>query len=438
MSDAPVSVTPTVWLCEIDEIPHPVRLFVYALQHVMVLYAGTVAVPLIVATALHLPPLDASALICASLATSGIATLIQVLGLPGIGSRLPAIQATSFVCLPPLLTIGHSYGLPAAFGAAIAAGVITFLMAPVAGRALSVFSPVVIGTVILSIGLTLVPVSLNWSVMTVPGLGTGASVAVAVGTAALILLFQRFLSGSLRSAAILAGIAVMTGLLSVTGHADWAPLARADWLGWIRPFHFGVPTFHLAPVLVMVLVMAVTLVETTGNCMILTRALNVPDPHERIVKAFRADGLSTAIGGMFCGAPYSTFSQNTGLILLSGVASRFVVAAAGVLLILLGACPKLGAVISCVPLPVLGGASFFMFGMISVAGIQQMQLADLRKDGNAITVALGLGVSLLPVIRPELFTALPPAVQLFAANGTVLCCLACLVIQFVFRREAAG
>ncbi|EGG76558.1 Putative purine permease ygfU [Gluconacetobacter sp. SXCC-1] len=433
MRDGATGVASSVWVCGIDDVPSPLRLFIYALQHVMVLYAGAVAVPLILATALHFSAADTSILVCASLATSGIATLIQVLGLPHIGSRLPAIQATSFVCLPPLLTISQNYGLPAAFGAAIAAGLITLVAAPVAGWALRAFTPIVISMVVLSIGLSLIPVSVNWSIAGGDGMGTGSSTAVAVGTAALILLFQRFLPGYLRSAAILAGIAVMTLLLGLSGHADWTPLYHAAWVGWIQPFHFGLPRFHLAPVLVMVLTMSVTLVETTGNCLILTKALDLPNSHGRLVNAFRADGLSTMIGGIFCGAPYTTFSQNTGLILLSGVASRFVVAAAGVLLIVLGACPKLGALISCVPLPVLGGASFFMFGMISVAGIQQIQTVDLRRDGNAITLAVGLGVSLLPVIRPDLFATLPPSVQLFATNGTVLCGVTCLVVQSVFR-----
>lgn len=405
----------------------------YALQHVLVLYAGTVAVPLIVATTLHLSTADTSALICASLATSGVATIIQVIGLPGIGSRLPSIQATSFVCLQPVISIGMQYGLPAAFGASAAAGIITFFAAPVVGRILSIFSPVVIGTLILSIGLTLIPVSLNWSTGRVPGWGTGASLMVAGGTALLILLCQRFLSRKFRSAAILVGIAVATLLLGLSGHTDWSPLQNTPWLGLIRPFQFGLPEFHLAPLLVMLLTMAVTLVETTGNCLILTDALEVPDARQRIIAGFRADGLSTALGGVFCGAPYSSFSQNTGLVLLSRVASRFVVAAAGVLLILLGVCPKLGAVISCVPMPVLGGASFFMFGMISVSGILQLQRVDLRHVGNAITVAFGLAVSLIPVLRPDIVKTLPPAVQLFAGNGTVMCCVTCLLVQFLFH-----
>ncbi len=286
----------------VDQILPLPQMAGYGLQHVLVLYAGAVAVPLILGGALGLTPGQVVILINANLLTSGVATLIQTLGFWKFGARLPLVQACSFIALAPMIMIGKEYGLAHVFGAVIAGGAITALAAPVTSRLLRFFPPVVIGSLITIIGISLMPAAAIW-------LGGGNPDADDFGRASNLLLglitivitlfiYARF-RGFLGNLAVLLGLVAGTAIAAAFGLADFAQVGKAAWFELSPPFAFGMPQFGLAPALIMALAMLVIMAETTGNCMAIGQIVGRPASRQTLGNAFRADGLSTMIGGVF-------------------------------------------------------------------------------------------------------------------------------------------
>lgn len=320
----------------IDEYQGMARLLPFGLQHVLVMYAGTVAVPLILGSALRWNASQVIALISADLFTSGLATLLQTLGWWKFGARLPLIQGCSFICVAPMILIGSQYGIPTMYGAVICCGLFTMLIGPLYSRMLRFFPPVVIGSVITVIGLSLLPVAGGW-------LGGGDSAAADFGsfahlglgflTIALIVAIQRFGSGMIANLSVLLGLVAGTAVAAVTGQTSFAQVGETPWLGMARPLMFGWPRFALLPALVMCVAMVVVMTETTGNCLAIGEIAGREIGPATLTAAFRADGLSTMLGGFMNSFPYNAYSQNTGLLSLSKMKSRYTVAAGGGLLV---------------------------------------------------------------------------------------------------------
>lgn len=329
----------------VDEILPVRQLASYGLQHVLVMYAGAVAVPLILGSALGLSASQVVTLINANLLTSGIATIIQCLGVWKFGARLPMIQGCSFIALAPMIMVGKQYGLPVVFGAVIAAGVATVVLAPVFSRLLRFFPPVVIGSLITIIGISLMPAAAIWLGGGNPGAADFGSPrnlllgAVIIGIT--LFIYARF-KGFVGNLAVLLGLVAGTGIAMAFGLGDFSHVGDAAWFEISAPFAFGWPEFRLAPTLVMILAMLVIMAETTGNCLAIGQIVGKPSNEQTLGNAFRADGLSTMLGGIFNSFPYNAFTQNTGLIALSRVKSRYVVASAGAIMVLMGLFPKLG------------------------------------------------------------------------------------------------
>jgi uric acid transporter len=412
------------------------RMLAFGLQHVLVMYAGTVAVPLILGSALHLTPRQVIALISADLFTSGLATLLQTLGWWRFGARLPLIQGCSFICVAPMILIGGHYGIPTMYGSVICCGLFMIAVGPVFSRMLRFFPPVVIGTVITVIGLTLLPVAGGW-------LGGGDSAAADFGsfrhlglglaTIAVVVAIQRFGRGMVANLSVLLGLLGGTSLAALLGQASFAQVGATPWFALARPMLFGRPQFALLPALVMSVAMLVVMTETTGNCLAIGEITGRPIGRATLTAAFRADGLSTMLGGLFNSFPYNAYSQNTGLLSLSGMKSRFAVAAAGGILVTLGFLPKLAAVIAGIPRPVLGGASLVMFGMTAMAGIEELTRVRFRGTNNALVVAISLAVGVLPIATPELFAHAPEAARLFLNSGIFLAAAAAVILNVVFN-----
>ncbi len=343
----------------IDQLESVPRLFFFGLQHVLVMYAGTVAVPLILAAALHMAPVQGIALISADLFTSGLATLLQTIGWWKFGARLPLIQGCSFICVPPMILIGNHYGIPTMYGAVICCGVFLILAGPVFSRMLKFFPPVVIGSVITVIGLTLLPVAGGWlggGDAAAPDFGSPRHLFLGVATIAFIVLVQRFATGMLANLSVLLGLIAGTALAAAAGQTNFAHVGATPWFAFAHPMLFGRPHFALLPSLILCFAMLVVMTETTGNCLAIGEIAGREIGRGTLSAAFRADGLSTMLGGLFNSFPYNAYSQNTGLLSLSKVKSRYAVAAAGAILVVLGMLPKLAAVIAGIPRPVLGGA----------------------------------------------------------------------------------
>jgi xanthine permease len=423
----------------IDEIESLPRLFCFGMQHVLVMYAGTVAVPLILGAALHLAPAQVVALISADLFTSGLATLLQTLGWWKFGARLPLIQGCSFICVAPMILIGNRYGIPTIYGSIICCGIFMVIAGPFFSRILRFFPPVVIGTVITVIGLSLLPIAGNWlggGDSSAPNFGTFRPLSLGLATLAIILLFQRFARGIYANLSVLLGLIAGALMSALTGQASFSQVAATPWFAFAHPLLFGRPRFALLPAVILSFAMLVIMTETTGNCLAIGEIAGRKIKPETLTAAFRADGLSTILGGIFNSFPYNAYSQNTGLVSLSKVKSRYVVAAAGAILVLLGLVPKIAAVIEAIPRPVLGGASLVMFGMTAMAGIEELARVRYKGTSNGLIVAISLSAGILPMATPQLFAHAPAAAQLFLNSGIFLGAFTAVLLNIFFTARS--
>ncbi|CAH2898378.1 MAG: Xanthine-uracil permease [uncultured Paraburkholderia sp.] len=350
------------------------QLLTLGIQHVLVMYAGAGAVPLIVGAALKLPKDQIAFLISADLFSCGIATLIQTLGLWIFGIRLPVIMGCTFAAVGPMVAIGTnpSLGILDIFGSTIAAGVIGILLAPAVGKLLRFFPPVVIGVVISVIGLSLMGVGINWAAGGVgnPDYGNPLYLGLSLIVLMLILLINKFAKGFLANISVLLGIVAGFVIALALGRVNMDGVTHAPWVGCVMPFHFGLPHFDPLSIATMVTVMFVTFIESTSMFLAVGDMVDRPVDQKTLVRGLRVDGLGTLIGGIFNSFPHTSFSQNVGLIGVTGVKSRFVCAMGGVILVLLGLFPKMAQVVASVPAFVLGGAGIVMFGMVAANGIR--------------------------------------------------------------------
>jgi xanthine permease len=423
----------------IDEKEGLPRLLLFGLQHVLVMYAGTVAVPLILGSALHFTPRQVIALISADLFTSGLATLLQTLGWWKFGARLPLIQGCSFICVAPMILIGGHYGIPTLYGSVISCGLFTMLVGPWFSRMLRFFPPVVIGSVITVIGLSLLPVAGGWlgGGDTASGdFGSFVQLGLGLATIVFIVVIQRFGRGMIANLSVLLGLMGGTALAAMVGRASFRQVPATPWFAMAHPLLFGPPHFAVLPALVMSLSMLVVMTETTGNCLAIGEITGRPIGPATLTAAFRADGLSTVLGGLFNSFPYNVYSQNTGLLALSKIKSRYAVAAGGGLLVLLGFLPKLAAIVAAIPRPVLGGASIVMFGMTMMAGIEELARVRYQGTNNAIIVAISVSVGVLPIASPQLFLHAPDAARLFLNSGIFLTAATAVLLNLFFSSKA--
>jgi NCS2 family nucleobase:cation symporter-2 len=403
------------------------------------MYAGTVAVPLILGAALHLTPTQVVALISADLFTSGLATLLQTLGWWKFGARLPLIQGCSFICVAPIILIGNRYGIPTIYGSIICCGLFMVIAGPFFSRVLRFFPPVVIGTVITVIGLTLLPIAGNWlggGDSSAPDFGTFRPLSLGFATLAIILLIQRFARGIYANLSVLLGLIAGASLSALTGQASFSQVAATPWFAFAHPMLFGRPRFAFLPVLILCFAMLVIMTETTGNCLAIGEIAGRAIKPATLTAAFRADGVSTILGGIFNSFPYNAYSQNTGLVSLSKVKSRYVVAAAGAILVVLGLLPKIAAFIAAIPRPVLGGASLVMFGMTAMAGIEELTRVRYKGTSNGLIVAISLSAGVLPMATPQLFAHAPAAAQLFLNSGIFLGAFTAVLLNIFFATRS--
>ncbi|WP_118179664.1 nucleobase:cation symporter-2 family protein [Paraburkholderia phosphatilytica] len=414
------------------------QLLTLGIQHVLVMYAGAVAVPLIIGTALKLPKEQIAFLISADLFSCGIATLIQTLGLWIFGIRLPVIMGCTFAAVGPMIAIGTnpSLGILDIFGSTIAAGVIGILLAPAIGKLLRFFPPVVVGTVISVIGLSLMEVGINWAAGGVgnPDYGNPVYLGLSLVVLMLILLINKFGRGFVANISVLLGIVAGFVIAALLGRVNMDGVTAAPWVGFVMPFHFGLPHFDPLSIATMVTVMFVTFIESTGMFLAVGDMVERPVDQKALVRGLRVDGLGTLIGGIFNSFPHTSFSQNVGLIGVTGVKSRFVCATGGVILVLLGLFPKMAQVVASVPAFVLGGAGIVMFGMVAANGIKVLSRVDFTKNHhNLFIVAVSIGLGLVPVVSPHFFAKLPAALSPLLHSGILLASASAVILNIIFN-----
>lgn len=426
----------------VDEVPPTGKLALLGFQHVLAFFAGgAIVIPIVVATGIGLTPIELVHLINAALLTCGIASIIQSVGFWKVGARLPLLQGVAFAAVGPMIAIGVAAGggtggLRMVYGAVIVCGLLTFAIAPVFGWLIRFLPPVVTGSVITIIGLSLLPVAATQSAGGEgPALdpANGRNMLYALGTLALIVILRKASRGFLSAIAVLVALVLATFVAWLLGDVDFGVVGQADWFGVPTPFQFGTPTFSIGAIVSIMIVMLIVAVETAGALFAVSEIVGRDVRGDDFTRAMRADGLSVAIGGTLNSFPYTCFSENVGLVRLTSVKSRWVITAAGAFMILFGLVPKFAAVVTAIPAPVLGGASLAMFAMVSVVGIQILSRVDLNDHGNQIIVAASIGIGMYVTAEPDVKDAVPEWAQTFFASGIAIGALTAIVLNILFH-----
>ncbi|MFT4268129.1 MAG: nucleobase:cation symporter-2 family protein [Xenophilus sp.] len=485
-----MSASPSSSIHPVDQHLPLGKLTALGLQHVLVMYAGAVAVPLIVGRALNLGPHDVALLISADLFCCGLATLIQALGATQwFGIKLPVMMGVTFASVAPMVSIASANpgpeGAQLLFGTIIGAGIVAMIIAPLISRMLRFFPPVVTGTIIAVIGITLMRVGINWifgnpvgptaptvvdpaytkwladatspgsSLPPAPrGLGILPTIPnpryadlTGIGISALvlvsILLIVKFAKGFVANISVLLGIVIGAIAATALGLMTFEKVGRAPWVDIVLPFHFGMPKFDFFMILTMTLVMIVVMIESTGMFLALGDMTERRITQKDMARGLRTDGLGTLLGGIFNTFPYTSFSQNVGLVAVTGVKSRYVCVAGGIIMIVLGLLPKMAALVESLPTVVLGGAGIVMFGMVLSTGIRILGGVDFRHNRhNAMIVAVSIGIGMIPLLAPRFLQWMPHGLHPLIESGILLTSITAVVLNLflngtAFDEEAA-
>lgn len=420
-----------------DKNRSPGKTFSLGLQHVLAMYAGAIIVPLIVGGALGLTTEQLTYLIAIDLLACGVATLLQVFGNKYFGIGLPVMLGCAFQAVGPMIIIGQQHGMSAIYGAIIASGLFVILFSGLFGKLIKVFPPVVTGSVVTIIGLTLIPVALTdlgGGQSAGDEFGSALNISLGFGVLAFIIIMNRFAKGFLRSISVLLGLILGTVVAAFYGGVDLTPLREAGWFRAPQPFFFGTPEFKIVPIMTMILVAIVSVAESTGVFMALGKIVDRDITSKDLSRGYRAEGLAIVVGGIFNSFPYTTYSQNVGLIQMSRVKTRDVIVVAGGLLVLIGFVPKIAAMTQLVPTSVLGGAMVALFGMVVSSGIRMLgDQVDLNRHENLFIIACSVGMGLGVTTVPGLFASLPDNLRILADNGIVAGSLTAIVLNLIFN-----
>jgi xanthine permease len=442
----PIAVHP------VDEHLPVAKLIPLAIQHVLVMYAGAVAVPLIIGRAVNLPPEQVAFLISADLFACGLATLVQSFGFSGVGIRLPVMMGVTFASVGPMLSMAASpeIGLLGIYGAVIGAGIFSVLASPFISRLLPLFPPVVTGTIILVIGISLMRVGINWAggglqtftkivdgapaVVPNPAFGQLTGLGIALFVLIMILSLIKWGKGFIANVAVLLGIIAGAVVAAALGLMHFEKVGTAAWFAVVLPFHFGMPQFHLIPIVTMCIVMIVVMIESLGMFLALSEITGKPVGQADLTRGLRADGVGTILGGVFNTFPYTSFSQNVGLVGVTGVRSRFITVTGGVVMLILGLLPKMAALVEAVPQVVLGGAGLVMFGMVAATGARILTSVNFKTNSyNLFVVAVSVGFGMIPLVAPAFFHNLPHELQPLLESGILLAAVVSVVLNLFFN-----
>ncbi|HEP1522584.1 TPA: purine permease [Streptococcus pyogenes] len=405
---------------------------VLGLQHVLSMYAGSILVPIMIAGALGYSARELTYLISTDIFMCGVATFLQLKLTKHTGVGLPVVLGCAFQSVAPLSIIGAQQGSSAMFGALIVSGIYVILVAGIFSKIARFFPPIVTGSVITVIGLSLVGVAMGNMGDNVKE-PTAQSMMLSLLTIVIILLVQKFTKGFVKSISILIGLVAGTLVSAMMGLVDTTPVVEASWIHVPTPFYFGMPTFDITSIVMMCIIATVSMVESTGVYLALSDLTNDQLDEKRLRNGYRSEGIAVFLGGLFNTFPYTGFSQNVGLVQISGIKTRRPIYYAAGILVVIGLLPKLGAMAQMIPSPVLGGAMLVLFGMVALQGMQMLNRVDFQKNEYnfiiaAVSISAGLGFN-----GTNLFASLPETAQMFLTNGIVIATLTSVVLNLVLN-----
>ncbi len=405
---------------------------ILGLQHVLSMYAGSILVPIMIAGALGYSSKQLTYLIATDIFMCGVATFLQLKVTKHTGIGLPVVLGCAFQSVAPLSIIGAKQGSGAMFGALIASGIYVILVAGVFSKIARFFPPIVTGSVITVIGLSLVSVAMG-NMGNNAEAPTAQSMMLSLLTILIILLIQKFTKGFIKSISILIGLVGGTIIAAFMGLVDPSPVAEAAWVHVPTPFYFGTPKFELTSILMMCIIATVSMVESTGVYLALSDLTNEQLDEKRLCNGYRSEGIAVLLGGLFNTFPYTGFSQNVGLVQISGIKTRRPIYYAAGILVVIGLLPKFGALAQMIPSPVLGGAMLVLFGMVALQGMQMLNRVDFKNNEYnfiiaAVSISAGLGFN-----GTNLFASLPTTAQMFLTNGIVIATLTSVILNLIFN-----
>ncbi|HEP1886549.1 TPA: purine permease [Streptococcus pyogenes] len=405
---------------------------VLGLQHVLSMYAGSILVPIMIAGALGYTARELTYLISTDIFMCGVATFLQLKLTKHTGVGLPVVLGCAFQSVAPLSIIGAQQGSGVMFGALIASGIYVILVAGIFSKIARFFPPIVTGSVITVIGLSLVGVAMGNMGDNVKE-PTAQSMMLSLLTIVIILLVQKFTKGFVKSISILIGLVAGTLVSAMMGLVDTTPVVEASWIHVPTPFYFGMPTFEITSIVMMCIIATVSMVESTGVYLALSDLTNDQLDEKRLRNGYRSEGIAVFLGGLFNTFPYTGFSQNVGLVQISGIKTRRPIYYAAGILVVIGLLPKFGAMAQMIPSPVLGGAMLVLFGMVALQGMQMLNRVDFQKNEYnfiiaAVSISAGLGFN-----GTNLFASLPETAQMFLTNGIVIATLTSVVLNLLLK-----
>lgn len=416
--------------------------FAYGFQHVLTMYGGIIAPPLIIGAAAGMSSTDIGLLIAACLFVGGLATILQTVGIPFFGSQLPLVQGVSFAGVSTMVAIVQGGGgIQAVFGSVIVASLIGLAITPLFSKIIKFFPPVVTGTVITTIGLTLMPVAANWAMggnAKADNYGSMANIGLAAATFVVVLLLSKVGNAAISRLSILLAMVIGTVIALVTGIADFSNVGQGAVVAFPTPFAFGLPTFELASIISMLIVILVTLTETSADIIAVGEIVDTKVDSKRIGNGLRADMLSSAISPLFNSFTQSAFAQNVGLVAITGIKSRFVVSAGGLILVVLGLLPVLGRVVAAVPTPVLGGAGVVLFGTVAASGIRTLAKVEYKNNMNLVIVAASISFGMIPIAAPKFYDQFPSWFATIFHSGISSAAVMAILLNLLFNHLKAG
>ncbi len=419
----------------VDDNPKFLLKVLLGLQHIFAAFGGIVVVPLVISSALGFDSKTTTILISATILASGLATIVQAKGIGPIGSKVACIMGTDFTFVAPSISVGTVLGLPGIIGATILGSFFEIILSYFIKPLMKLFPPLVTGTVVCLIGLTLLPVSIDWAA---GGSGAGnygslLNISIALFVLIVTLLLNRYGKGLVSSASILIGMLIGYIICIPLGLVEFDSVKEASWFAFPRIFQYGVK-FDLKSLLTFLPAYFVTTIETVGCLKAIGETSNVDMDEKRVGAGVFADGIGSIIGGVIGSFPNTSFSQNVGLIPLTKVASKFVAVSAGIILVLLGLLPKFAAIISSIPNPVLGGVGIVMFGTVAASGIKTLSKVTLN-ERNILIIATAIGLGLGVTFRPEVISNLPEAISMIFSSGISTGTITALILNLILKDE---
>ncbi|ELZ61154.1 MULTISPECIES: uracil-xanthine permease family protein [unclassified Haloferax] len=434
--------TDSVVLYDIEDRPPLSEAVPLGIQHVLAMFLGNVAPPLILAGAVGSVSGQTTFLVQMALIVAGAATLVQAFPVGPVGARLPIVMGTSFAFLGPLIGIGQQFGIAAVFGASLLAAPVELVMGVTLDRFQKYFPPLVTGIVVMLIGLTLIPTGMNYAAgasagPSAAGYGSFANLGLAGLVLVVTVVLNQFFAGFLRVISVFVGIVVGYVAAIALGMVDFTAVATAGWITVPTPLRFGLE-FPPSAVLTVAFLYVITGLETIGDISGTVSATGRNPTRKEFRGGLVADAVMSAFAALFNALPNTSFSQNVGLVSFTGVASRYVVGIGGVVLVVLGFVPKVGAVVSVMPDAVLGGGALILFAMIFSSGAriitQNVTLDHRNSTILALSMAFGLGVA----FRPEVLQNFPAEVQTLFGSALVTGGFTALALNVVLPGGGVG